>query len=148
MKLALVVSLSFHEKGEEVKRQLEGMGHQIVMPPSTVVNHEGKLVHIKEFDRFRKETARDDQEEVWKICRRRMKAYYAKLKWADAALMLNYTKNGIKNYVGGNALIELGAAFFLRKKIYFLNPVPDMSYREEMLGMKPAVINGDLGKIA
>jgi len=43
--------------------------------------------------------------------------------------------------------MEMGLAFFFKKKIYLLNDVPELSYKEEILGLKPVVINGDLSKI-
>jgi len=62
--------------------------------------------------------------------------------------VLNYDKKGVKGYVGGNTLMEIGVAFFLSKPIYLLNDIPeDVSYAEEILGMMPIVINGDLAKI-
>ena len=33
------------------------------------------------------------------------------------------------------------------KKIYFLNPIPEISYKEELLGMRPVVINKNLEMI-
>jgi hypothetical protein len=62
-------------------------------------------------------------------------------------LILNYSKKEIANYIGANTLIEMGLAFYLHKKIFLLNPIPEISYKEEILAMKPIVINGDLNKI-
>ena len=56
-------------------------------------------------------------------------------------------KNGIKNYIGGNVLVELGQTYVNDKKIYLLNPIPDMPYSEEIVSFKPIVINGDFRKI-
>ena len=56
-------------------------------------------------------------------------------------------KDGKKNYIGGNTLMEMGLAFFLKKKIFLLNQIPELSYKEEILGVKPILINGDLNKI-
>ena len=41
----------------------------------------------------------------------------------------------------------MGLAFYLKKKIFLLNDIPEMSFKEEILGMKPIVINNDLSKI-
>jgi len=70
-----------------------------------------------------------------------------KVAWSDAVLVINYDKNGIKGYIGGNTLMEIGLAFFLKKKIYLLNKIPELSYKEEILGVKPIIISGDLTKI-
>src|SRR3990167_4062096 len=66
---------------------------------------------------------------------------------ADAILVCNYDKNGIAGYVGANTLLEMGLAFHLRKPIYLLNAIPEVSYKEEILGMQPIVIDGDLERI-
>jgi hypothetical protein len=36
---------------------------------------------------------------------------------------------------------------FWIKKIFLLNPSPQMAYSDEIVAMKPIVINGDLSKI-
>ena len=59
----------------------------------------------------------------------------------------SYDKNGVKGYIGGNTLMEMGLAFYLKKKIYLLNEVPELPYKEEILGVKPIILNGDLSKI-
>lgn len=73
--------------------------------------------------------------------------YFEKVNWSDAILVLNYDKNNIIGYIGGNTLMEIGVAFFLKKKIYLLNLIPEISYKEEIIGMKPIIINGDLSII-
>lgn len=70
------------------------------------------------------------------------------IKDMDALLVANYDKHGIKNYIGGNAFIEIAYAHILYKDLYFLNPIPEMPYYgTEIIAMKPAVINGDLTSI-
>ncbi len=66
---------------------------------------------------------------------------------SDAILVLNFDKKGIKNYVGGNTLMEIAFAHVNNKKIYLLNPVPDLSYNDEILAMYDVILNGDLTKI-
>ena len=59
--------------------------------------------------------------------------------------VINPEKKGIKGYVGGNTLIEIGVAFFLKKPIYILNEVSsELSYKVEILGMKSKILNGVL----
>ena len=63
-------------------------------------------------------------------------------------LVLNYDKNDVKNYIGGNALMEIGFAYVLNKKIFLLNPIPDIPYyKTEIESVRPIIINGDLGNI-
>ena len=76
-----------------------------------------------------------------------IKSCYELIKKSDAILVLNIDKNGIKNYIGGNVLIEIGFAYVLNKKIYFYNDIPQLPYADELIAMKPIVITGDLRKI-
>lgn len=70
------------------------------------------------------------------------------IQTADAILVANYDKHGIKNYIGGNTLMEMGFAYVLNKQIFLLNPIPDIPYyRTEIEAMKPIILNGDLSKV-
>jgi len=77
-----------------------------------------------------------------------IREFWALMKNADALLVANYDKSGVKNYIGGNAFLEMGFAHVLNQKIYLLNPIPHMPYYEtEIIAMRPLVIDGDLSKI-
>jgi hypothetical protein len=65
----------------------------------------------------------------------------------DAVLVLNYDKNGYKNYIGGATFLEIYDAFRLNKKIYFVNDLPEGMLKDELIGFSPVVINEDLTKI-
>jgi hypothetical protein len=73
--------------------------------------------------------------------------HYRNIIASDAVFVVNLEKNGIKNYIGGNALIEMGQAYVTGKKIFLWNPIPDMPYKDEIIAVKPIVINGDFSKI-
>ncbi len=62
-------------------------------------------------------------------------------------LAVNIDKKGIKNYIGGNTFLEMGFAHVLDKKIFLLNEIPDISYKDEIKAMQPIILNGDLSKI-
>lgn len=80
-----------------------------------------------------------------------IKRYWDFIKNSDAILVLNLEKKGIKNYIGGSTLMEMGFAYGFEKKIYLHNPIPERSerihYVDEILDMDPVVIDGDLSKI-
>lgn len=70
------------------------------------------------------------------------------MQGADAILVMNLDKNGIKNYVGGNTLMEIGFAHVLNQKVFLLNPIPEIPYyKTEIEAVKPVVIDGDLSLI-
>jgi hypothetical protein len=146
MKITLCGSIAFQDKIILLKENLEKMGHKIEIWPTKIKNHRGELISIEEYYRLRK-TAPDNEQWIWDKKAELIMEHFDKISWADAILVTNYDKNDIKGYIGGNTLMEMGLAFFLKKKIYLLNQVPELSYKEEILGLKPIVISGDLLKI-
>jgi hypothetical protein len=59
--------------------------------------------------------------------------------------VLNYEKRGIPGYVGGNTLMEIGFAHVLQKKIYFVNPIPNIVfYRSELQAVRPSIVGEEL----
>lgn len=73
--------------------------------------------------------------------------YFEEIKKTDAILVINKDKNNIKNYIGGNSLIEIAFAYVLHKKIFLLNPVPQINYFDEIYAMNPIILNNNLSKI-
>ena len=77
-----------------------------------------------------------------------IREFWRAMQGADAVLVLNYDKNGIKNYIGGNTLMEIGFAHVLNQKIFLLNPIPEiLYYKTEIEAVKPVIVNGDLSLI-
>lgn len=73
--------------------------------------------------------------------------HFTKIDKAEAVLVVNEDKNGLANYIGGNTLIEIAYAYSRGLDIFVLNPIPDLSYADEVRGMHPIVLNGDIDKI-
>lgn len=146
MKITLCGSIAFYTEMLDVKSRLEKAGHEVKLPPIKVKGRDGSLIPVEEYYKIRKE-AGDDDGWVWDRKAEAMMLHFEKEEWADVILVTNFDKKGVAGYVGGNTLMEMGVAFFLGKKIFMLNPIPDLSYKEEILGMKPVVINGDLTKV-
>ena len=146
MKITLCGSIAFYDKMLSVKKELEGIKYEVKLPPNFVKDENGKEIPIKEYYQRRKEASEDEQW-IWDRKAEAIMWHFDKIDWGDAVLVLNYDKNDIKGYIGGNTLMEIGIAFFLKKKIFLLNPIPEISYKEEILGTKPIIINEDLSKI-
>jgi hypothetical protein len=52
--------------------------------------------------------------------------------------------------MGASVLMEIGLAYYLKKKIFLLYPPPPLDvakYSHEVLIMQPIILNGDLSKI-
>ncbi|MDD5750580.1 MAG: hypothetical protein PHU56_02945 [Candidatus Pacebacteria bacterium] len=146
MKITICGSIAFFDEMTGVKKDLELLGHEVKLPPVEIPNEQGEMISIKEYYRQRKES-KTEIGWIWDRKEWAIRTHFDKVAWADVVLILNYTKNDIENYIGGNTFLEMGVAFYLKKPIYLLNPIPETSIKEEVLGMKAIVINGDLSKI-
>lgn len=74
-----------------------------------------------------------------------IKRHFDKELKSTAILIVNKTKNGIRGYIGGNVLMEMGIAFGSGIKIYILHPISKKQpFQEEILAMSPKFLNGKI----
>jgi hypothetical protein len=146
MKITLCGSIAFQDEILSIKEKLEKLGHEVKIWSSEIKDGNGRLIPVKEYYKIR-HTANNDEKWVWDRKAEAILKHFEKVVWSDAILITNYDKNDVKGYIGGNTLMEMGLAFFLKKKIYLLNEIPELSYKEEVLGVKPVILKGDLIKI-
>jgi hypothetical protein len=153
MKITLCGSIGFYKEMECARDRLLKLGYKVKIPELTLeVPKEfggGKKVY---FGKYIEENGGIDAfsvgHKIWNLKESAIRDHYEKINWADAILVINHEKRGIAGYIGGNTLIEIGVAFYLKKPIYILNPVSsELSYKQEILGMKPVVLNGNLDLI-
>lgn len=134
MKITICSSLKFWDEIQNLRDQLEELGHTVYMP----IKAEG--VDYWEEDGSKRIAAKKTQELI--------SEHMEKIENSDAILVTNYTKRETENYIGANTFLEVGYAHHMGKKIYFLNPIPDQPYiREELEAVSPVVLNGNLSKI-
>jgi nucleoside 2-deoxyribosyltransferase len=133
MKIAICSSMVFTEKMIEIQQSLNKIGHEACI--SIFANaYIGKTVQEKEEITIYHKNEKDAIRKFWKI-----------IKTCDAILVLNYTRRGIENYIGGNTFLEMGFAHVLNKKIFLMNPIPDvLLYKSEIEAMKPEIIYQDI----
>jgi hypothetical protein len=76
------------------------------------------------------------------------RVHYQHILESDAVLIVNGSKNGVDNYIGGNALIEMGQAYVNDKSIFLLHDIPqDFPYTAEIVAMDPICLHGQLRAI-
>jgi predicted RNA-binding protein with PUA domain len=136
MKIAVCGSMTFSKKMLDVERELLGLKHAVILPKFTK-----EYSILETADKIHAESAEN------KIEHDLIKDYFYEIKNSDAILVINEDKKDIKNYIGGNSLIEIAFAHILGKKIFLMNPIPQMNYIDEIVAMKPVVLNGNLTKI-
>lgn len=144
MKIVICSSIDFAKEIKDASDILLSQGHKTEIPCTAKKILSGKM-SIKEF--------LDIKEREGDVIFRRkaeedlIRRYYRLIKEADAILVVNIDKKGIKNYIGGNVLMEMGFAYVLDKNIFLLNKIPQISYSDEIRAMRPVILNGDFGKI-
>jgi len=153
MKITICGSIGFYKEMESTRDELVKYGHEVKIPKLALeVPQEfggGKKVY---FGQYIEQNGGIDAfpagHDIWNMKEGAINDHYEKIDWCDGILVVNHEKRGVTGYVGGNTLIEIGVAFYLKKKIYIFNPVSsELSYKQEILGMKPVIINGDLSLI-
>ncbi len=153
MKITICGSIGFYKKMESARDELVKLGHEVKIPELALeVPKEfggGKKVY---FGKYIEENGGIDAfpagHKIWNLKESAIRDHYEKIEWADSILVINNEKRGIKGYIGGNTLIEIGVAFYLKKPIYILNPVSsELSYKQEIMGMEAVFLNGNLTKI-
>lgn len=135
MKLFICCSKHIYDKIPPIKARLEELGHILTLPNS--YDNPDKEEIMKKIS--------TEAHSQWKGEMLRLQV--EKVTANDGILVLNMEKQGQMNYIGGATFLEIFKAFELGKKIFLYNPIPDSFLRDELLGMNPTIINGDVGLI-
>lgn len=136
MKIGVAGSMQHTEKMIEVRDELIRFGHDAFIT-SLSEPFIGKSDEEKERIKLYQKNNLDAIREFWNM-----------MQGADALLVMNIDKNGVKNYIGGNTLMEIGFAHVLNQKIFLYNPIPDIPYyKTEIEAVKPIIIHEDLSLI-
>lgn len=130
MKITICGSMQFEPEMAQAARELEDKGY-LVDKPNVVEGH----------------VYADNLDANATLKRGFIDEHFAKIDTSDAILVINKDKNGIEHYIGGNTLIEIAHAYAQGLDIFLLNPVPEVGYADEIRGMHPILLNGNLGGI-
>jgi hypothetical protein len=136
MKIGIIGSMQYTEKMLELRAKLIGLGHDAFITElhQPFIGKTDEEIEIIKIDQKNNKDA--------------IRVFWREMQGADAVLVANYDKNNIKNYIGGNTLMEIGFAHVLNQKIFLLNPIPDIAfYKTEIEAMKPIIIHGDVSLI-
>lgn len=136
--ITICSSMTFYPEVLKLGQKLERKGWKVLYPESALI-----MQKTKNFDpiEFRKHITAKDKAKFIKL-------HFEKELTSSAILVVNKTKNGIKGYVGGNALMEMGIAFNADIKIYLLHPyLKTHPFYDEISAMQPIVLNGKIDKL-
>lgn len=138
MIITICSSANFYKHVIELQEVLEKQGHEVLVPHNA--NEMKKTGSYNTSHRTWLENPDDYHKKT-----NYMQLHFAEIEKGDVVLVVNDQKHGKLNYIGGNVLIEMAIAFYLGKKIYIYNDLPNNTpYDEEIIGMNPTVLKGDL----
>jgi len=146
--IVICCSGSFYRHANEVADQLELSGYSAEVPMTAE--------DMKKSGDYNIEAVKSwyGNPDDFHVKTGKMRGHFDKVAAGDAILVINDTKNGQESYIGPNALMEIGLAFYLNKPIYILNKVPKLdkipklaSVYEEIYGLGAKFLDGDLTKI-
>lgn len=122
-----------------IKKELESLGHSVILPnyyDDPFVEERIKKLSIEEHQAFCAESFKISQEKAIN---------------SDCLLVLNMDKINNKdiyyNYIGGATLLEMYDSYLLGHPIYLYNNIPNNMLRDEIEGMSPIILMGNLNKI-
>lgn len=127
-RVCLCGSMSVVSRMLEIRDVLEANG-VIVETPS--LDEPNDYSVMSEVDRARKKS---------EMIRRHLE----RIKKSEAILVVNETTKGVENYIGANTFLEMGMAFALEKQIFILHSIPQLPNRDELLGLNPTELKGDI----
>lgn len=129
--------MSFAKEMLELKSLLEARGHSCLIPNETVGYADDRIESKDGSEGARRKIEHD-----------LIRDHHRKIERSDAILVVNHSKRGVENYIGGNTFLEMGFAYILGKKIFILNDIPPLDLiKEELLAMQPVILNGELSKL-
>ena len=132
MKLFIVCSKHFYKEIPPIASDLERFDHVISLSNS---------FHVP-LQKERKKEMGLEKHVQWKAAM--MRKDPINIAPRDGILVLNFEKNGQKNYIGGAIFLEMYTTWGMKKKIFLYNPIPDCIFTNELVGLNPSIIHGDL----
>jgi hypothetical protein len=137
--ITICSSASFYKQVVAVQAVLQAMGFEVIIPLTAE-----KMKSSGDYDVSKYKTWYGDPSDYHKKTAL-MQAHFDEVARGDITLICNYEKHGVPNYIGGNVLMEMTVAFYLKKPIYILNDIPEeSSFLEEIMGVGSIPLQGNL----
>lgn len=124
MKKTIIVlcgSMKVKEDIIKIKEELEKKNYKVLLPIECMQGLPKEIASRAHFERIQ-----DPKNEI--------------------VLVVNATKNDIKNYIGPNSFAEIAFAFYFKKGIYVLNDYYE-PYLDELEGWKVKELHGNLNNL-
>ncbi len=134
MKIVISGSIAHIDSIKNCENELQNTGHEVYIPDE----NGGKLLAKAEYRSAK----------YFDIKNQMINQHIEQIRESDALLVVNEPKNGVDGYIGANTLMEMCAAMIFQIPIFVLH-APDASQNsyDEIMGMKPRILNGNLNLI-
>lgn len=140
--ITLCSSASFYRDLLEIEKQLKKAGFQVKIPITAQRMKRSGNFNVADYKTWY--TNKNDYKKKTKL----MNEHFKKVLTANAILVVNNEKNGIKGYIGGAVLQEMTLAYLHKKQIFLWNDIiSELSFEEEVRGLYPIIIDRDITKI-
>ena len=140
MKIFIIASTQFYPRVAGVIKVLQDMGHEVTPPIGY-----GDPVGDPGVEAELAEHSTEEEYAAWKASL--MRQGLGAVEVSDAVLALNFDKADKENHIGGSVFAEMITAFYLRKKIFLYNSIPSNMLRDEIRGLSPIILDGDLSLV-
>lgn len=140
--ITICSSAAFYKEVLDVQKQLRKMGYTVLIPKTANLMKKRNDFDVSHYKIWFTNSA--DYQKKTSL----MQGHFKKVIKADAILVVNNEKNGIKGYIGGNVLLEMFLAYLHKESIFVLHPLgKNLALEEEILGLSPIFLNSKLDTI-
>lgn len=139
MKIMISGSMTFAHDMLVLEKELQKLGHNVYLPL-------GMEPHLAD------STFPDNLKDDLTFCLENdvIRKNFDQLAEMDAILIFNKKKNDIEGYMGVSTLMELGIAYFLKKKLFIFYDIPHFNkhrFAHEVTIMQPTFLHEKLEDI-
>jgi hypothetical protein len=140
--ITICSSANFYEHACLVADELEKRGYNVVLPETAVKMRNSGNYNAADYRTWHKNPSDYHKKSYL------MDTHFKEIEKGGAILVVNDEKHGDPGYIGSNVLMEIALAYWLKKPIFILNPVPETARTyEEIVGVGAIIIDNDIGKI-
>jgi hypothetical protein len=140
--IVICSSAAFYRHVNKIADELRSMGFDVEVPATAE-----RMKKEGDYDIKRLKSWYDRPEDA-KLKHNLAMQHFDKVAKGDAVLIVNDDKPSQPQYIGPNATMEWGLAYYLKKPVFLMYPLTkEHNAYEEMIGMTAGVLGGDLGKI-
>jgi hypothetical protein len=140
--ITICSSANFYRQAIDLQEELQKRGYDVIVPITATRMKESGDFDVSHYKTWFADANDYDKKALL------MRTHFDEIAKGDAILVLNYEKHGVDNYIGGNVLMEMSLAFYLKKPIFVINDAPQESaFIEEILGMQPIFLHGNIADL-